>query len=568
MPEEFRNSEGRWRIVIDWPFDEPQHTPLDDLAQVRNFKARGTPADTIVWLPWFFTESTQRDLGRLVLLDQVLTGNRLNEYGAHLSQTDRDQARGLMVNQRDQMRTRIRNCLLAAYGISRADTDAVDDSHDLEGHFISLNPGLELRPPVAASIGDALQDVFCQWLTACYPDHPEFGIEVRRPGLRRVLEVVERAAVDPGKRVEVDRQARSEVRHIAVPLGLGAMGEMHFVLERKWLDELERKQAQHGGDTLSVRELRAWIQEPERRGLDREVQNLLILTFALQKGLRFSLHGQPASPSIEKLDDSLVLVAQALPDADDWERAVNLASTLFGIKASPLMNPQNVAELTDALRHATDQHRDTVGALVDSLKGRMDARGISANGTNRYRTAHATRALLSALAGAEDGALVATLAKADVQTSDAAMAQCVKSARDVAEAMAPDEWRVFDRTDKLAEPYRERVQEIATKLNDAFRHDEHVTQLAAVLQGCQTTALDLLTEAATAPSPKPPETPAPEPPAKSVKGESGVTTGHTSVAATEVDTVFADIRDAVRKSGATRVEIKWTVYSGDEDGNP
>ena len=63
-----------------------------------------------------------------MLLDQVLTGNRLNEYGAHLSQTDRDQARGLMVNQRDQMRTRIRNCLLAAYGISKdRRTDAVDD---------------------------------------------------------------------------------------------------------------------------------------------------------------------------------------------------------------------------------------------------------------------------------------------------------------------------------------------------------------------------------------------------------------------------------------------------------
>ena len=562
--EEFRSSEGLWRIVIDWPFDERQHTPLDDLAQVRNFKARGEPADTIVWLPWFFTESTQRDLGRLVLLDQVLNGNRLNEYGAHLSQTDRDQARGLMVNQRDQMRTRIRNCLLVAYGISRADTDAVDDSHDLEGHFISLNPGLELRPPVAAGIGDALEDVFGQALTAFYPDHPEFGIEVRRPGLRRVLDVVERAVADPGKRVEVDRQARSEVRHIAMPLGLGPMGEMHFVLERNWLDELERKHAQHGGDTLSVRELRAWIEAPERRGLDREVQNLLILTFALQKGLRFSQHGQPAGASIEKLDDSLVLVAQALPDANDWERAVNLTYTLFGIETSPLMNAQNVAELADTLRRATDEHRAAAGALVDSLKGRLDARGISAKGTDRYRTAHATRSLLSALASVENDALVATLAKADVQTSDAAMAQCLKSAHDVAGAVAPDEWRVFDRTDKLAEPYRERVQEIAAKLNDALSRDEHVTQLAGVLQGCQTTALDLLTEAATTPSRKPPEPPAPEPPVISDKG-ARVTTGHRSVAAAEVDMVFAEIRASVREADATRVDIRWTVYSGDED---
>ena len=278
-PEEFRNTAGLWRIVIDWPFDEAQHTPLDDLAQVRNFTARGEPADTIVWLPWFFTDATKRDLGRLVLLDQVLTGNRLNEYGAHLSQTERDQARSLMANQRDQMRTRIRNCLLAAYGISKADTDSVDDSHDLEGHFISLDPALSPRPPVAANIGEAVQDVFGQALAARFPDHPEFEVEVRRPGLRRVLEVVERAAANADARAEVDRQARNEVRHIAVPLRLGDMGEMHFKLERRWQDELERKHARHGGETLSVRELRGWIEAPERRGLDRDVQNLLILTF-------------------------------------------------------------------------------------------------------------------------------------------------------------------------------------------------------------------------------------------------------------------------------------------------
>ena len=312
--EEFRNTEGLWRIVIDWPFDEPPFKPVDDVAQIQKFRAKEELVDTIVWLPWFFTDATKRDLGRLVLLDQVLTGNRLAEYGSHLSETDRDQARGLMANQRDQMRTRIRNCLLAAYGISRTDTDAVDDSHDLEGHFISLNPALSPRPPVVADIGEAVEDVFGQALAARFPAHPEFETEVRRPSLRRVLEVIERAVANADARAEVDRQARNEVRQIAVPLRLGEMGETHFKLERRWQDELERKHARHGGETLSVRELRAWIEAPEQRGLHRDVQNLLILTFALQKGLRFTLHGRPVRASIENLDDALVLEAQAKPD--------------------------------------------------------------------------------------------------------------------------------------------------------------------------------------------------------------------------------------------------------------
>ena len=293
-PEEFHNAGDSWRIVIDWPFDEPQHTPLDDLAQVGNFIDEGEPANTLVWLPSFFTEATQRDLGRLVLLDQVLAGNRLNEHGAHLSQTDRDQARGLLANQRDQMRARIRNCLLVAYGISRADPKVIDDSHELDQHFISLNPRLELKPPVAAGFDEAFQGLFGQALAAQYPDHPEFEAEVKRPALRRVLEVVERAVADPEERVEVERKARDEVRRIVAPLGLGEMGETHFKLGRRWLDELDRKHAQHGGDTLTVESLRAWIETPEQRGLRRDMQNLVILTFALQKGLRFTFRGQLA----------------------------------------------------------------------------------------------------------------------------------------------------------------------------------------------------------------------------------------------------------------------------------
>ena len=50
------------------------------------------------------------------------------------------------MNQRDQMQTRIRNCLLAAYGISRIDSNAIDDSDGLEHHFWSLNPSFRGVP--------------------------------------------------------------------------------------------------------------------------------------------------------------------------------------------------------------------------------------------------------------------------------------------------------------------------------------------------------------------------------------------------------------------------------------
>ena len=233
------------------------------------------------------------------------------------------------------------------------------------------------------------------------------------------------------------------------------------------------------------------------------------------------------------------------------------------------MNAQNVARLAQDLRGAAGERpRETVSALTDSLKGRLDRRGIPPATADRFRTASATHSLLAALDRAEDDALVATLAAATVQTSPAAMGQCLKSAREVSGALAVVEWQVFDRTDRLPEPYRERTREIATSLDDALRRDEHVTPFVEVLRDCQTLALDLLTEAATAPPPAPSRPPVPQPPPSPDRPDSVdpfATTGRRTVPAAEVGTVFEEIENAARKTSATRVEIRWRVYSEDDD---
>lgn len=185
--------------MIDFPFDQPGYSPKDDVARVQAFQAKGEMADTLVWVPSFLTPKAMEDLGRLVLLDQVLSGNRLNEYGLHLSQSEREQARVLLVNQRDQMRQRVKNHLLAAYGISQIDEQAIDTAHDLDEHFLSLNPHLKLQPPVGAGFKDCLEHLFAQALEQQYPDHPRFEGEVKRVALRRAFEVVRQAAWSRGE---------------------------------------------------------------------------------------------------------------------------------------------------------------------------------------------------------------------------------------------------------------------------------------------------------------------------------------------------------------------------------
>ncbi len=559
---DLRNDPGSWHVVIDYPFDEAQHTPLDDRAQIQNFMDNEEPADTLVWLPSFLTVAAQRDLGRLVLLDEVLTGNRLNEHGAHLSQTDREQARALLANQRDQMRVRIRNYLLAAYGISHVDSGAVDHSHELDEHFVSLNPRCQLRPPVAARFQDALEHLFGQALAAQYRDHPEFGIEVKRPALRRVLEVVENAAADPEGRVEIPRNVRDEMRAIAVPLEIGDMGETHFKLGRRWFDELDRKHARHGGDPMTVGMVRGWIEAPEQRGLPREVQNLVIGTFAAQNGCHFTLHGTPIAATIDRIDDACELRAQALPSLEEYDRAVQIARDVFGHAALALLSARSVNEVAQAVRAAADENRAPVDELAAALRQRLAERSIPANDSDRLRTVDATLAVLSALEGAGDSAnaVVEALANAAVPTSAVAMGAVLRDARTLAGALSHG-WEVFDKLSVLAARYGERAAEIGSGLNDALRHDEHVTPMALTVQRGQVRALELLAEAAAA-APTPPVTPpTPTVGPATVAAVRRTRQGSRHMAAADVAGVLVEIETAIREIGATRVTVEWKVYS-------
>lgn len=271
-----------------------------------------------------------------MLLDQVLSGNRLNEYGSYLSQGDRDQARGLLANRRDTLRQRVILHLLAAYDIIRSDTRAIDVSSGIDDRFTSLNRAFRPETPVGAHFKDTLEHLFGQALAHQHKEHPDFPAEVRKPGLRRVLEAIREAVQVRDGRVEIDKPHREEVRDIVVPLRLGTLRETHFVLGNDWKEELLKKQRLEGVDVPTVGQLRGWIDADGRRGLPTPVENLVIAAFALQTGRSFMLHGGPVDGQSDRLADEITLHEQALPSEEVWTRAVERAGKLFGYTASPI----------------------------------------------------------------------------------------------------------------------------------------------------------------------------------------------------------------------------------------
>lgn len=562
--DNFEPQDAEWRIVIDYPFDVGNHSPRDDVAKVQEYQQQKAPTQTLVWIPGFLTPQALDELGRLVMLDHILAGRRLDEYGAHLSQLDREQARVLLVNQRDQVRQRVRNSLLAAYGVSNLHRDAVDPALDLETNFYALDPGLRLQPPVGAGFRDALENLFEQALRYKYPAHPDFEGEVKIGGLRRVLEVVRRAAESTDRRVEVERAYRDEMRRIAVPLRLGQMGEAHFVLGDEWLRDFEQKRAQDGLAEITVRRLREWIDRPQARGLPDAVENLVIITYALQSNRSFYLHGGLTDPSLERLQNELELREETLPDPDDWALAVDRAASIFGVSTLPLRSAGNVARLVEQVQQVATDHQEALGRYVDLLKRYLTQMGEDLAAADRLRTARAAHTLAVEASSARRPAVVQTLAQADIETSAAAMGVAMKQAEALSAALERARWELLSGDPELPEPFASRARVAADRVRQALMLDEHASPLAPALRTAEDDVLTLLREAARATRPTPPAPPPGQQPSTEESPPTGPPrpsgTGRSErVRAGEVETALNRVREEAARAPGAWVELEWRI---------
>jgi hypothetical protein len=244
-------SDDRWKLIIDFPFDESGHGPRDDLSRIQSFQqspANGTK--TLCWVPAFFSLDAQKDLGMLVILEHILTGERFSQYANHLAPQDRPAAKSLLENQRSVLRQRVQTHLDAAYGLESLTPGSLDTTHDLElnERFVSLWPGFEPQPPVAANLASAMEHLLGQALAHEFPAAPEFEAEVKTNNVKKVYELISAATRTEDGRIAIDKPSRPLLRHIANPLQLGEMGHdaTHFVLGQHWKTHFTKKAAETG----------------------------------------------------------------------------------------------------------------------------------------------------------------------------------------------------------------------------------------------------------------------------------------------------------------------------------
>src|SRR5690606_28868586 len=136
-----------------------------------------------------------------------------------------------------------------------------------------------------------------------------------------------REAVDsPNGRADLERGRRDEIRRIVQPLNLARCGEAQLSPEDHWRNHFTRRMAAEGVENPTVRQLRQWIDEPQAMGLQDDVSDLIILSWAAQAGRTPYLHGGPVQAEIGSLNRECELREQALPDEALWKEAVRRAA--------------------------------------------------------------------------------------------------------------------------------------------------------------------------------------------------------------------------------------------------
>jgi hypothetical protein len=237
-------------------------------------------------------------------------------------------------------------------------------------------------------------------------------------------------------------------------------------------------------------------------GLPKEVQNLLILTFAAQTNRTFYLHTIPLEPTLKDIDNRCELREQKLPDESQWQLAVQRADSVFGVQISPLRKVNNVADLESKVTQRAVVARDATDNYAQNLRTCLDRFALDPE-SDRNKTATAALVLVEQIGSNQSNDIVKILAEATIATTEAAMKECLSKASTLAAALEQTSWEIFESIADLIDDRKSSADELRKTVEQALCSDEYVIPLSSTLKIAQTKAVRLLTK----PNPTPPPTP-------------------------------------------------------------
>ncbi len=546
----FRVGAGNdFKVVIDYPFDEPGHTPQEDESRVGALRDR-LDERTVVWLPDFFSEAVQTDLGMMVVLDAILAGDAWKTYLSHLRPDDQQRARQSLESLRSQKKNRVLRALDSAYGITGAGAGMLDPTCTVTEHYHVLLPERRIPNLTVTQLAEAPEALASALLAECYPRHPKFPARVGRASLGSALRLLGRLCEASGRQMGIDKSERKE-GEICAALNLVVLREADVVVRDEPFAEIERDLravgAEHGR-IVTVEAVRKVLDARRVKGFTREVEDFVVLAYAAWSNREVSRGDKVLDdPTIGALPDEAELVLPRLPSAESWERALQRASVCLNLPmGARSLRSRNVRRLAEDIERARGVAVES-GAL--KLVSLLDARAsLLEEGAPRVVVAGEAQRLVKALEVRDPVGRVESLAAFASTTADVALGKCMESLRGVTAALSDQLlWQSVESLTSRDDPDARALVEKAARVLSA---EEKTASLPGELGRIRDEVGRLiLVKRPLAPPPSPP----PPPTVGERRGEArGVMAA--KAALTEIE---AEI-ETIERGGGT-VTLTWTV---------
>ncbi len=490
----FKAREGDdFRVVIDFPFDEPGRGPDEDERRLQAWLDGGHESPTVVWLPSFFGEAVQRDLGELVVLDRMLEGDVWKKHLENLRPDDQLRARAELESIASQKRERTLRAVLAAYGLRSADQGELDPSRELERHFHVLMPGFEIRGLAAAKLDGALAASIDELLDQRYPQHPRFPVDkvLTKGRLEKALALFVRVCEADGQRLPLTKD-ELEALEPATTMGFTTRSEASATFRAQPFQEIDRALLAEGVDAPTVARVRALFDPGRARGLTTEVADFAVVAYAISSSRELRYGGRPMTePTIGKLQDDAELVKPKLPGQKEWQAALEPAGRLFGVAlGGKALNARNLRGLLEQVAKKRGEYSANHAAEI--ARRLADWSEFFEGEPARLITAKKAVELLSVTETEDAVELVDALATFEARTSASALERhlttAVKTARALENRLAIGTFRALKESGDAG------AAAILDKLKSALQADAINQDLEAVLSTLALDAQRLLDE--------------------------------------------------------------------------
>ncbi|MGP5655335.1 DUF6079 family protein [Candidatus Corynebacterium faecigallinarum] len=406
LPEHFflPGVDGTLRLVVDYPFDEPNHSVAEDHTRVTQLTTTMTDSPfTVVWLPHHLSNERMEKLGQLVIIDHLLTESGWRDHTVNVAADDRETIKQLLTQRQGSLTNQLSQWLTQAYGVDQGEEFAIGQEP-----LKSLDPALRVSKQIGLSLADATDKLISGLYDQKFPDHPHYDADrsLTRADFGKVVDVLRAAAARKDGRADIPADARKACRTILPALDFASVHESHLVFS-----------ADNAGSTINTsipQALRAsghdlnqsvTVQAVENAvaslnptaGLTQPTRQLYVCAWAAMTNRSWVDHSREIeAPAFRDLDYRMELRPVILPDTAAWDTALDIAGQLFGTLVGSHRTAANLRALQSSVTEAVDERRLDAARYSETLGVVSRQLGVSAP-TKRTRLADDTSVLLDAL---------------------------------------------------------------------------------------------------------------------------------------------------------------------------